>query len=58
VTERLACRMDDTGCTATKQISDLGGQLDNTLSTYGVLALVAFADAIAATTVSAAWLSG
>jgi hypothetical protein len=40
VTERLACRMADTGCTATRQISNLGGQLDNTLSTYGVLALV------------------
>jgi hypothetical protein len=40
VTERLDCRMVDPGCTATKQISNLGGQLDNTLSTYGVLALV------------------
>jgi hypothetical protein len=40
VTERLACRMADPGCTAAKQISSTGGMLDNTLSTYGVLALV------------------
>ena len=40
VTERLACRMADPGCTATRQISNLGGRLDDTLSTYGVLALV------------------
>ncbi|MBV9794306.1 MAG: DUF998 domain-containing protein [Actinobacteria bacterium] len=40
VTERLDCRMVDPGCTATRQISNLGGQLDNTLSTYGVLALI------------------
>jgi hypothetical protein len=39
-TERLACRMADPGCTATRQIANTGGQLDNTLSTYGVLALV------------------
>ncbi len=41
VTERLACRMADPGCTATRQISNFGGRLDDTLSTYGVLALVA-----------------
>jgi hypothetical protein len=40
VTERLACRMADPGCTATKQIANAGGQLDNTLTSGGVLALV------------------
>ena len=40
VTERLACRMADPGCTTTGQVSNTGGMLDNTLSTYGVLALV------------------
>lgn len=40
VTERLACRMADPGCTPTRQIANTGGQLDNILSTYGVLALI------------------
>jgi hypothetical protein len=40
VTERLACRMADPGCTATKQIANTGGQLDSTLTTGGVLALI------------------
>jgi hypothetical protein len=39
-TERLACRLADPGCTSAKQIANTGGMLDNTLSTYGVLALV------------------
>ena len=39
-TERLACRLADPGCTTAKQIANTGGMLDNTLSTYGVLALV------------------
>jgi Protein of unknown function (DUF998) len=38
--ERLACRLADPGCTTSKQIANTGGMLDNTLSTYGVLALV------------------
>jgi hypothetical membrane protein len=38
--ERLACRMADPGCTATQQLSNTGGQLDNTLSSVGVLLLV------------------
>ena len=40
VTERLDCRMVDAGCTATKQVSNFGGQLDNSLTTLGVLAFV------------------
>lgn len=40
VTERLACRMADPGCTATKQLANTGGQLDSTLTTGGVLALI------------------
>jgi hypothetical protein len=40
-TERLACRLADPGCTTAKQIANTGGMLDNTLSTYGVVALVA-----------------
>ena len=39
-TERLACRLADPGCTTARQIANTGGMLDNTLSTYGVLALV------------------
>ena len=39
--ERLACRLADPGCTTAKQIANTGGMLDNTLSTYGVVALVA-----------------
>lgn len=39
-TERLACRMADPGCTATQQIANTGGKLDNILTTGGVLALI------------------
>src|SRR6201995_1421471 len=39
--ERLPCRLADPGCTTAKQIANTGGMLDNTLSTYGVVALVA-----------------
>jgi uncharacterized protein DUF998 len=38
--ERLACRMADPGCTATQQLSNTGGQLDNIISSIGVLLLV------------------
>lgn len=38
--ERLACRMADPGCTATRQLSNIGGQLDNAISSLGVLLLV------------------
>jgi len=38
--ERLACRMADPGCTATQQLSNTGGQLDNLISSIGVLLLV------------------
>ena len=38
--ERLACRMADPGCTATQQLSNTGGQLDNAISSIGVLLLV------------------
>jgi hypothetical protein len=40
VTERLACRLADPGCTAAAQIANTGGQLDNALTTGGVLALI------------------
>jgi len=39
--ERLACRLADPDCTTARQIANTGGMLDNTLSTYGVVALVA-----------------
>lgn len=35
--EQLACRMADPGCTYTAQAANLGGQLDNNLSFYGIL---------------------
>jgi hypothetical protein len=38
--ERLACRLADQGCTTSRQIATTGGMLDNTLSTYGVVALI------------------
>ncbi len=38
--ERLACRMADPGCTATQQLSNTGGQLDNAISSIGLLLLV------------------
>jgi hypothetical membrane protein len=38
--ERLACRMADPGCTATLQISNAGGKMDNAVTSIGVLLLV------------------
>ncbi|MEV0353666.1 DUF998 domain-containing protein [Nonomuraea sp. NPDC050680] len=38
--ERLACRMADPECTATRQLSNTGGQLDNIISSAGVLLLI------------------
>ncbi|WP_297601357.1 DUF998 domain-containing protein [Mycobacterium sp.] len=38
--ERLACRMADPGCTAMQQLSNTGGQLDNAISSIGLLLLV------------------
>jgi hypothetical protein len=38
--ERLACRMADPGCTTARQISNLGGRLDDILTSGGVVLLV------------------
>jgi hypothetical protein len=38
--ERLACRMADPGCTSARQISNLGGRLDDILTSGGVVVLV------------------
>lgn len=38
--ERLACRMADPGCTSARQISNLGGRLDDILTSGGVVLLV------------------
>jgi hypothetical protein len=38
--ERLACRMADPGCTSARQISNLGGRLDDILTSGGVIVLV------------------
>lgn len=46
--ERLACRMADPGCTATQQLSNTGGQLDNAISSLGLLLLVIAAFFLAA----------
>ena len=46
--ERLACRMADAGCTATQQLSNTGGQLDNVISSIGLLLLVIAAFFLAA----------
>jgi len=48
VSERLACRLADPGCTPAKQLSNFGGTADNTLSTLGVVAFVAAAFVLAA----------
>ena len=40
VSERLACRLADPGCTPARQLSNAGGTMDNTLSTLGVVAFV------------------
>jgi len=39
--ERVACRMADPGCTTAKMVSNSGGKLDDTLTSIGVLLLVA-----------------
>lgn len=39
-TERLACRMADPGCTAQHQVSNLGGTMDNILSSAGIVLFV------------------
>lgn len=41
--ERLACRLADAGCTASSQLANAGGTLDNTLSTLGILLFIAAA---------------
>jgi hypothetical membrane protein len=46
--ERLACRMADPGCTARQQLSNTGGQLDNAISSLGLLVLVIAAFFLAA----------
>jgi len=46
--EREACRLADTGCAGTDQTANLGGKLDNSLSTGGVLLFVAAAFVLAA----------
>ncbi|TWP35007.1 DUF998 domain-containing protein [Leekyejoonella antrihumi] len=46
--ERLACRMADPGCTPTQQLSNTGGQLDNAISSIGLLLLVIAAFFLAA----------
>ncbi|MEO7125994.1 MAG: DUF998 domain-containing protein [Nakamurella sp.] len=38
--ERLACRIADPGCTAALQLSNVGGQLDNIISSIGLLVLI------------------
>jgi len=38
--ERVACRMADPGCSATKMISNSGGKMDDIFSSVGVLVLV------------------
>jgi hypothetical protein len=46
--EREACRLADTGCTGADQTANLGGKLDNSLSTAGVLLFLAAAFVLAA----------
>lgn len=38
--ERLACRIADPGCTATQQLSNMGGKLDNAISSIGLALIV------------------
>jgi hypothetical protein len=45
--EREACRLADTGCTGSDQTANLGGKLDNTLSTLGILLFIAAAFVLA-----------
>lgn len=46
--ERLACRMADPGCTATMQLANTGGKLDNAISSLGLLLLILAAFFLAA----------
>ena len=46
--ERLACRMADPGCTAQGQLANTGGQLDNAISSIGLLVLIVGAFFLAA----------
>ncbi len=46
--ERLACRTADPGCTTSRQVSNAGGRLDDTLSSVGVVVLVVAAFFLAA----------
>jgi hypothetical protein len=46
--ERLACRMADPGCTSAAQLSNVGGKMDDILSSSGVLLLVLAAFFLAA----------
>src|SRR5690348_2165754 len=39
--EREACRLADVGCTGSDQTANLGGKLDNVLSTAGILLFIA-----------------
>ena len=41
--EREACRLADVGCTGSDQTANLGGKLDNALSTIGILLFIAAA---------------
>ena len=41
--ERLACRLADAGCTASSQLSNVGGTLDAILSTIGIAFFIAAA---------------
>jgi len=45
--EREACRLADTGCTGSDQTGNLGGKLDATLSTFGILLFIAAAFVLA-----------
>ncbi|MCU7726899.1 DUF998 domain-containing protein [Actinoplanes sp. KI2] len=45
--ERENCRLADTGCTGSDQTANLGGKLDNLLSTLGILLFVAAAFVLA-----------
>lgn len=40
VTERLGCRLADPGCTAARQVSNLGGMMDSYVSTAGLFLFV------------------
>lgn len=48
VSERLACRLADPGCTPASQVANAGGTMDSTLSTLGVVVFVAAGFVLAA----------